>query len=107
MATDNLPIGQKFKSRFGRTISEGDFALLTSMTWLHTPLFCDAEYMKSTPYGERILPGPCVLAVLIGLGHQSGFHQSLVEAGFRGLGLIGFESVRFLSPVKPGDTLYS
>lgn len=106
MATENLPMGQKFRSQYGRTISEGDFTLLHNLTWINSAIHCDLEYMKSSQHRERILASPCIWAVLIGLGHESAISQSVAKAGFKSLGAVGFDSVRFPTPVKPGDTLW-
>jgi 2-polyprenyl-3-methyl-5-hydroxy-6-metoxy-1,4-benzoquinol methylase len=53
-------IGQKVKS-WGRTLSEAEFALLVTLTWGVAQLHTDAEYMKTTRFGERILPGPVII----------------------------------------------
>ena len=66
-----IPVGQVFVSP-GRTISEGDFTLLTSLTWNTTIIHTDKEFMKTTEFGERILDGPSLLACAAGLSHRSG-----------------------------------
>ena len=109
MATllDGLPLGEKFRSAQGRTLSEGDFSLLTNLTWTTSALHSDKEYMKRTPFGERILAGPCVLALVLGLTRWSGLYQAFERCGLRTTALLGYEEVRFTAPVLPGDTLTS
>ena len=102
--TEGLPLGKKFVSK-GRTIGEGDFTLLTNLTWTTSPIHADAQYMKSTQFGDRILAGPCVLSVVVGLSSTSGVQDALWDGKHRLVALLGFEDVRFLSPVLPGDTL--
>lgn len=37
-------------TRWGRTISEAEFTLLTDLTWLVAALHTDKEHMKSTSF---------------------------------------------------------
>lgn len=106
MVTEGLPIGQRFESG-GRTISEGEFALLTDLTWTLSLLHTDVEFMKGTQFGERILAGPGVLGITLGMLTTRGLNEWLRGRGLRPLALMGYEQVRFLAPVKPGDTLYA
>lgn len=100
-----LPIGKKFRSQ-GRTLGEGDFTLLTNLTWTFDTIHSDAQWMKeNSRFGERILAGPCVLSVAIGLARTSRIFDVFAENGLRIIALLGFEDVRFTAPVLPGDTL--
>lgn len=89
----------------GRTISEGDFTLLTNLTWTIDQIHSDREYMKHTQFGERILAGSCVLACAHGLANRSGVSQALDNDKLRRVVLLGFARVSFTAPVKPGDTI--
>jgi len=99
-----IPVGKKFISP-GRTIGEGDFTLLVNLTWSTGSIHVNREYMKGTQFGERILPGPCVLACMVGLAGAGGLRQATDHEGVRTVALLGFDGVRFTAPVKPGDTL--
>ena len=101
---EGLPVGKKVFS-MGRTISEGDFSLLVNLNWTISSLHVDAEYMKSTQFGERILPGVCVLSTTIGLANIGGVRQPLLDRQLRLVALVGFDNVRFTGPVHPGDTI--
>ena len=101
---ESLPVGAKFLSQ-GRTISEGDFSLLINANWTFMPLHTNSEYMKSTQFGGRILPGVCVLSTSQGLTNTSDFRRPFSERGLRPTALLGFENVRFSGPVYPGDTI--
>ena len=65
-----LPLGEVAHSR-ARTITDGEFGLLTSLTWTIGPMHVDEEHMKTTPFGRRILGGPVVAAVVSGLWYTS------------------------------------
>lgn len=99
-----IPIGKTFISP-GRTISEGDFTLLTSLTWNTTIIHTDKEFMKQTPFGERILDGPSLLACAAGLSHRSGYHEATGNDRIRTVANLGYNHVRFRAPVMPGDTI--
>ena len=91
---------------WGRTISEAEFTLLTDLTWLVAALHTDEEYMKSTPFGTRILAAPLVLALTLGLAASTGARQKMLSLdGWKLVAIIGLENVRFLASLKIGDTL--
>ena len=99
-----ISYGEKRKS-IGRTIGEGDFSMLVNLNWTIGSIHADGEHMKSTAFGERILPGVCVLSTTMGLANTSGVRSLMAERGLRLVALLGYESVRFTSPVYPGDTI--
>jgi itaconyl-CoA hydratase len=102
--TDSVPIGLKGRSQ-GRTIGEGEFGLLTSLTWTTTELHSNREFATKTRFGERILGGPVVAALMTGLWSQSEHLRLLKEKVEMG-GLLGME-VGFKSATLPGDTLWN
>lgn len=102
--TEGLPLGRKIASPF-RTISEGDFTLLTNLTWTLDELHTNREYMKETQFGERILAGPLVLALTLGLSGTAGFRQLMKDSGLRMVAILGHDNVRYISPLQPGDSV--
>lgn len=103
---ERVPIGTKFKSR-GRTLTDGDFSILTSLTWTATEIHANAEFARQTQFGERILSGPLVATLIVGLATTSDFYRTLEASGVRLLALLGIENVTFKAPVQPNDTLWS
>ncbi len=95
----------KKRSSIGRTISEGDFSLLVNLNWTIGSIHADSEHMRSTAFGERILPGVCVLSTTMGLANTSRVRGLMADQGFQLVALLGYESVRFTAPVYPGDTI--
>lgn len=90
---------------WGRTISEAEFTLLTDLTWLVAALHTDEEYMKATPFSTRILAAPLVLALTLGLAVSTGVRQKMLSLDWTLKAIVGLENVRFLAPLKIGDTL--
>lgn len=97
--------GKKFKS-WNRTFGEGDFTLMNNLCWTIDWLHTDRERMReTTQFSERILPGPCVLAVVAGLMMTTPILQTIADNQIRIIALLSYEDVRFLTPLFPGDSL--
>jgi len=100
-----LPIGIVERSR-GRTISDGEFAVLTSMTWTTGQMHANKEFMKKrSQFGERILGGPVVVAVASGIQYQSHWHRFTEKYQVKAIAAVGVDA-KYRGPVFPGDTLY-
>ena len=97
-------VGQKVQS-WGRTISEAEFTLLTDLCWLVAPLHTDGENMENTPFGERILAAPLVLAIVIGLAANTGVRSLMLQCEWKLIAVVGFDHVRLMGVLKAGDTV--
>jgi 3-hydroxybutyryl-CoA dehydratase len=92
---DELEVGTVTHSR-GRTITEADVVAFAGLSGDLHPLHTDAVYAAKGPFGERIGHGMLTLAVTSGLMTLS---AESVRAFY------GMDRVRFLRPVRFGDTL--
>lgn len=81
----------------GRTITETDLVLITSLTGMIDPVHLDHEEMKKSRFGERLVPGVFTMGVALGLIHA-------VRQG-RTVGLVEISKLKFPNPVIPGDTI--
>jgi len=91
--------GQKVTSA-GRTITEHDIATFAGLSGDFNQIHTNAEFAKSTPFGQRIAHG------LLGLSIASGL---AVQTGILGANVIAFREVgewKFVKPVFIGDTLH-
>ncbi len=95
---EDFEVGSESVSQ-GRTIAEADLMNFASLTWDTNPMHSDAEYAKTTPFGERIAHGMLGLSYAVGLAWQLGFMDGTVIA-FTGL------EWKFKAPVKIGDTVH-
>ncbi|MCH7931975.1 MAG: MaoC family dehydratase [Proteobacteria bacterium] len=89
--------GDRFESR-GRTVPEAeiiDFAL----RYDPQPIHIDAEAAKHSPYGGLIASGFHTMAVAFRLAWDTGIFSAC------SLGSPGIDELRWLKPVRPGDTL--
>ena len=83
----------------GRTITETDIMLWVGIAGDFDLAFTDEEYAKKTPAGTRIAPGVLTITIAQGLFART------FNLGGSGLGMLGWEGVKFRGYVKPGDTL--
>ncbi len=87
----------------GRTITETDILMFAALTGDWNAVHTDAEYARSTMFGERIAHGLLLLAIGGGLLVR-GSEPFLVPQSL--LALAGIEKVRFLTPAKIGTTVH-
>jgi acyl dehydratase len=81
------------------TVTETHVVNWASLTGDWVPLHVNAEYARTTPFGERIAHGPLTLALALGLIVRTGAFGDAVEAW------LGLDKVRLPLPVKFGDTI--
>ncbi len=80
----------------GRTITETDFVVHAGHTGDFFPHHMDAEFMKRSPFGQRIAHGTMVFAIGVGLT------ATLINpVAFS----YGYDRLRFVRPVFIGDTI--
>ncbi|MFZ5631495.1 MAG: MaoC/PaaZ C-terminal domain-containing protein [Bacillota bacterium] len=92
---DDIQVGEKSVTR-SRTITEADIVNFAYLSGDWYPLHCDAEYAKKSPFGDRIAHGLLILSAASGL--------TPLEPGPI-LAFYGMDRVRFVGPVKIGDTI--
>lgn len=95
---EEIGIGQSWTSQ-KRTVTETDVINFVGFSWDTHELHTDIEYVKSTPYGQRVLHGPAVIGMAGGLDVSLGFK--------RGTTLALLQMVwNFRRPVFIGDTIH-
>lgn len=95
---DDLTPGQQFTTP-GVTLTEAE---IIDFAWRYDPqsFHLDANAAANSPYGGLIASGFQSLAICFRLFIQSGI---LAESS---LGSPGIDELRWLAPVRPGDTLH-
>jgi len=96
---DDFEIGQRFESR-GVTVTESqilDFAL----AYDPQPFHLDREAAARSPFGGLIASGFQTLA----LGFRMFYQANVINAC--SMGSPGMAELRWLAPVRPGDTLHT
>ncbi|GAA4158037.1 MaoC family dehydratase [Gryllotalpicola daejeonensis] len=90
--------GAVYVHRPGRTVSEADNVLFTTLTMNSQSLHLDAEWSEGTEFGERLVNSMFTLSTMVGLSVGQ-LTQGTIVAN------LGFGEVRFPHPVRVGDTL--
>ena len=90
---------------FSKTVGESDVYLFAGITGDLAPVHVDQEFMKAnSPFGERIAHG----VLLLGFTSTA---STLLAArltaafGWRSMVSLGYDGVRFIAPVRIGDTI--
>ena len=95
---EELEVGMEFEHLLHRTITETDNFLFTALTHNPQPLHLDAEFAKSTQYGQIIVNSLFTLGLVIGLSVANTTLGTTI-------GNLGMEKTEFPNPVFIGDTL--
>ena len=64
---EEFTVGQTFKHGITRTITEADNVWFSALTRNPAPLHLDAEYMKNSEFGQRIVNSCLTLAFMVGI----------------------------------------
>lgn len=89
----------------GRTLTETDIVNFAGLTGDYNPLYVDAHYAKSGPFGERIVPGLLVFDAAFGFWmRDSDVMKVRSGSTTKVAGHLNDSSV-FHRPVKIGDTI--
>lgn len=82
----------------GRTVTETDNVLFTTLTMNTQSLHLDAAWSAGTEFGERLVNSMFTLSTLVGLSVAQ-LTQGTIVAN------LGFEEVTFPHPLRHGDTM--
>jgi acyl dehydratase len=82
-----------------RTVTEMDNTLFSALTMNPQPLHLDAEFSRSTEFGERIVNSLFTLGLVVGISVPELTLGTTVAN-------LGFERVDFPAPVLHGDTIH-
>ena len=96
---DELEAGQHFQHSLGRTITEFDDTLFSLMMMNQHPVHIDEHYARSTQHAQRLVVGPLVISIVIGL--------TQADIGGRSLEVLEYSDIQHTGPVFHGDTLYA
>ena len=96
---DELEEGAVYVHSPGRTVTETDNVLFTTLTMNTQSLHLDAAWAEQTEFGERLVNSMFTLSTLVGLSVAQ-LTQGTIVAN------LGFSEIAFPAPVRHGDTLY-
>lgn len=89
-----------YSHRPGRTLTETDNVLFTTMTMNTQALHLDAAWSSSQPFGQRLMNSMLTLATVVGQSVPQLTQGTIVAQ-------LGMTDVKFPHPLFHGDTLYT
>jgi acyl dehydratase len=96
---EEFEIGDVYKHWPGRTITEYDDTLFSMLTMNHNPLHIDAFYSETTQHKQRLVLGPLIFSIALGM--------SVPDVSGKAIANLEFENVKHLAPTFHGDTIYA
>ncbi|GAB4511368.1 MAG: MaoC family dehydratase [Anaerolineae bacterium] len=96
---EDLEVGQIIRHDLGRTLTEMDNVLFSSLTMNTQPLHLNEDFAARTDFGRRIINGIFTLGVVVGITVQELTAGTIVAN-------LGYENVVHPHPMFHGDTLY-
>jgi len=96
---EELEPGQTFRHWPGRTIAEYDDTLFSLLSMNQHPVHIDEHYAAGTQHHQRLVEGPIVISLVIGMSQS--------DIGGRALETLDYSDVRHTGPVFHGDTIYA
>jgi acyl dehydratase len=96
---EEFEVGQKIIT-VGRTVAESDIFNFAGFSGDYNQIHTDAEFARSTPFGQRVAHGLLGLSIASGLAMRTGVLEGTVIA-FREI-----NNWKFIAPVFIGDTIH-
>ena len=97
---EELEPGVRYVHRPGRTMTETDNVLFTTMTMNTQALHLDAAWSEGQPFGQRLMNSMFTLATMVGQSVAQLTQGTIVAQ-------LGMTDISFPHPLFHGDTLYT
>lgn len=96
---EDLEIGMLIQHDLGRTLTEADNILFSSLTMNTQPLHINEDFASKTQFGKRIVNGIFTLGLVVGITVPD-ITQGTIVAN------LGYENITHPNPLFHGDTIY-
>jgi itaconyl-CoA hydratase len=96
---EDFEVGDTYRSRLGRTITENDNIWFTCLTMNTNQMHFNREYAARTEFGEPLVVSTLTLAVVLGL--------SVADTSENAVANLGWTDIKLPKPVYAGDTLWA
>jgi acyl dehydratase len=97
---EEFEVGTRYLHRPGRTVTEADNVVFTTLTMNTQPLHLDAAWSATQPFGQRLVNSMFTLSTMVGASVTQLTLGTLVAN-------LGFTEIAFAHPLFIGDTMYS
>ena len=95
---EDFTVGDVYRCRYGRTVSEADNTQFTLLTNNTNQVHFNADYAERAGLGGILVNSLLTISIVTGM--------SVPDVSENGIAL-GWGNIRLPNPVHPGDTLYS
>lgn len=96
---EDFEVGQKFTHHWGRTITESDTTLFSTLTLSFNPLYFNRDYAKAHGHPDIVVNPQLLFNVVLGL--------SVEDCSEIGGPFLGVFDLIYERPVYPGVTVYA
>jgi itaconyl-CoA hydratase len=96
---EEFQVGDVYRHRPGRTITEADNIQFSLMTMNTHPMHCDAAYAGKSEFGKPLINSGLTLAIVLGMTVRDVSQKAIANLGWR--------DIKLTAPVFPGDTIYA
>jgi itaconyl-CoA hydratase len=96
---EDLDVGDVYRSRLGRTVTEADNVWFTCLTMNTNQVHFNDAYAARTLYGKVLVNSTFTLALITGL--------TVSDTSENAAANLGWDAVRLPAPVFVGDTLWA
>lgn len=96
---EDFAVGDVFRSRIGRTISEADNTWFTALTMNTNQVHFNQAFAERTRFGRMLVNSCLTLALVTGL--------SVPDTSENGTANLAWDDIKLPHPVFVGDTLYA
>lgn len=96
---EDLDVGDIFRSRLGRTITEADNIWFTCLTMNTNQMHFNNYYAERSRFGKALVNSTLTLALVTGL--------SVPDLSENAVANLSWDKIRLVNPVYVGDTLWS
>jgi acyl dehydratase len=96
---EDLDVGDVFRSRFGRTVSEYDNLLFTALTHNTNSIHFDAAHAERTQFGQVLVNSTFTMALITGM--------TVPDTSENAAANLEWSDITLPNPVFVGDTLWA
>jgi acyl dehydratase len=96
---EDFSVGDVFRSRLGRTVTDADNLLFTSLTMNTNQVHFNAPYAERTRFGRILVNSTFTLALITGL--------TVPDTSENGTANLAWTDIKLPNPVFVGDTLWA
>ena len=96
---EDLVVGDVYRSRLGRTITETDNTWFTCLTMNTNQMHFNREFARQTEFGATLVVSSLTLAIVLGL--------SVADTSENAVANLGWTDILLPKPVFAGDTVWA